>query len=204
MANILRVTAKWSGFNGAPGYSVLHFSVLGLGTDGGEFPDSTYADGAAQKTANFFSAIESLIPDPITITVEPEIEMLDETNGQLIEVFAAPSTPAAVGTNTGFYAGPVGAVVNWRSNAVRNGRRIRGRTFLVPLASGAYGQDGSLLPSSQATLQAAATAFGSTAAAPFLGIWARPTTSESTDGQWAAIASSTVPTLAAVLRSRRD
>lgn len=204
MPNILRVTARWSGFSGAPGFTVLHFSVLGLGTDGGEFDDNVYADAAAQKTSNFFNAIEGLIPDPITIAVEPEIHMLDDATGELQTVFSAPALTPAVGTSAAVYSGPVGAVVNWRSNAVRNGRRIRGRSFLVPLSSAAYGQDGRLLPASQTTLQNAADTLGSSTVTPFLGVWARPTAPGAADGQWAALSSVNVPTLPAVLRSRRD
>ena len=48
------------------------------------------------------------------------------------------------GSGQGGFAAGVGARVVWETGAVRNGRRVRGSTFVVPIWSSAYETNGTL------------------------------------------------------------
>lgn len=204
MAAILRVRARWSGYPGSPGFTVMHFRDFGTGDGGGVDPDQGQAEVAGAKVRTFFEAIKTMLPSAVTVGVEPVIDMIEDTTGELVDSFSTAGYAPTVGGNAGSFSSAVGAVVNWRTNGIRNGRRVRGRTFLVPLAGGILTTQGSIAPSSVATIQTAADALAVSTGTPDLGVYARPTAVGATDGAWFVTRSATVPVLSAVLRSRRD
>jgi hypothetical protein len=214
MTEILRVKLGWSGFTGGPGYSVFHFREWQDGT-----PATAHtvemAQAAYGRVRNFAVNIGNLVPPTVTLRVEPEVEVIEDTNGQLEDVFSVTAGTAVTGSgaNTTGYSAASGAVINWKTAIVRKRRRIRGRTFIVPLAQGCYEQNGTLNASALSGLQTAANTLAAvTANEPELGVYARPTRTkntdgtwtESPDGQWAQVRSALVPDMAAILRSRRD
>jgi len=160
------------------------------------------AQDCADAVGTLMTAVAAQAPTGVTLAVESEVQRLDETTGQLIgfETITAPSNK--VGAMTGSFSGASGAVIIWNTAGVRNGRRIQGRTFLVPLAGAAYGPDGTLGSGTQSSLQTAATAFADSITAPV--VWARPSVSGASDGVIASITQARIPDMAAVLRSRRD
>ena len=204
MVNILRVRSDWTGFVGAPGYTVMHFRDFNTGTGGGTDGDAAQALAAATRVRTFFDAVKAFLPTSVRVSVSPEVDLLEDTTGELVNSFTIASPTAVQGTGTGGYAGPQGAVINWRTAGIRNGRRIRGRTFLVPCVSSIFGVDGQIVAGSRATLVTAAAALADNAGTPDLGVYARPSGPGATDGKWSVVTASTVPSLAAVLRSRRD
>lgn len=200
MASIVKVKARWAGFIGSPGWSNFYFRDFSAGE-----PVTSDAQGAVDKTNVFFGAIKALFPTVVNFTVQPDVEVIEETTGELKNILMVPAPTAIVGTAAAAgYSAASGAVVTWRTNGVRNGRRIRGRTFLVPTANIAYDLDGTLQASTINTLTTAAATFSSATGTPDLGVWARPSTPVATDGIWYAVSGATVPDKAAVLRSRRD
>jgi hypothetical protein len=117
------------------------------------------------------------------------------------------TTPAAiVGTagTTVAYAAALGAVVSWRTGLVRNGRRIRGRTFLVPLSSLAFDNTGTLIPAALTTFNAAAVTLRDQTGIADIGVYARPSAPGAADGEWALITGHSIPDMGSILRSRRD
>lgn len=204
MASILRIKLRWTGFSGAPGYSIFHFRDFETGEGGGV--DATQAQSAADRVRAFALALVDLLPAGARLQVEPDVEVLEETNGQMQDILQVTpgATVAGKSTNTGSYSGATGAVVNWRTASVRNGRRIRGRTFLVPLYYTAYDSDGTINTTALTAIRTAADALVAGGNSPDLGVWARPSASGASDGNWVVASSATVPDLAAVLRSRRD
>lgn len=198
MAELAKVTINWTGFAGAPGYTNLYFGNSTPGTI-----SQAVVDNALVKVDAFIAATVLRVPTTVTRAIDPSIEIIDDTNGQL-ERFMAGTIPAPrVGTGTGAYAAPAGAVISWYTNAVRNGRRIRGRTFLVPIANGALEADGSLQPAALTDLRTAADNLRAATGDSRLVIWGRPTAPGATDGVSAEVASSQVPDRIAVLTSRR-
>jgi hypothetical protein len=197
----MRVKLRWSGFNGGPGYSIFHFQGLD-----NEQPSEALAQTAVGQIEDFAGAILNLVPKIVTLQVMPDVEVIDETNGDLTDVLSATPGPAVTGNASSFenYASASGAVVTWRTAGIRNGRRVRGRTFLVPLTSSAYAPDGSLADSALTALNTASAAMVGSFGGPVLGVFARPTGPAAVDGIFHPVRSHSINDKVAILRSRRD
>lgn len=183
-----RVSCSWQGWPGSPGLTQMYLI-------------DPPAQGNIDAIRTFFNALAGLLPSGLTIQVPSSGDTLSEVDGKITGAWSVGTTPTVVtGTAAGAYSGTSGAVVHWLTNAVVAGRRVRGRTFLVPLANTAYDTAGSLLTSALTTIQTAAAAYvsGQTGKAC---VWARPAPGRS--GSLASITSSKVPDLAVVMRSRR-
>lgn len=204
MAPIYRVKLAWTGFTGGPGYSIFHFRDFD--TEPGAGLNVAGAQAAVDRVDTFIQAINNYIPNTVYMRSEPDVEVLEESNGQLQEIYQTSPLDQLRGaaTTTIGYSAASGAVINWRTNGIRNGRRVRGRTFLVPLASSAYQGNGSLVDVALTAIRGAADALSATGGSPDLGVWARPSAPGANDGDWFVVAAANVPDMAAVLRSRRD
>lgn len=202
MAGIVRVKLRWSGFTGGPGYSNFFYRDRSSGE-----PSTTTATDAATLVDNFGSFLQSRIPIGVNLAVQGDVEVIEETTGQLEDILNITPPAARQGTVASApYSAASGAVVTWRTAGVRNGRRVRGRTFCVPLANTSYDPDGTLAAAfitAMNTNLAGASFLGNTNSA-ILGIWTRPTAPGATDGAWFQVNGFTVPDKVAVLRSRRD
>lgn len=191
---ISRVTAVWTGFTGAPGYTNFFFDAFGAGDE---------VNAEVNRVFTFFNGIISLLPEDVTIQVQPEAAILDEASGALISYANADTTPTANnGIASGSYSAPSGALVSWQTDAVARGRRLRGRTFLVPLANSAYEDDGTLASGTVNTINNAAGNLMGDGTGPALVIWSRPR--DGAGGSIGTVTDHRVPDMAAVLRSRRD
>lgn len=191
---IYRTTTVWSGFSGAPGYTNFYFQGTG---------DGESVDAVLTRTHAFWNEIKAYLPGPVTLQVSGEVARIDETTG-MVEAFLNGMPPASVkGVPTGNYAGPSGACVTWSTGAVRNGRRVKGRTFIVPLANAAFDSDGTLGVAALGDLNTAATAMRDPAS-PNLGVWSRPSARGAADGIFHFVTGHRITDKAAVLRSRRD
>lgn len=194
MADLKRCSVAWQGWPGAPGVSQFYL-------------DDTAGQTQVDAIRTFFNAMVALLPTGLTITVPNSGDTVDESTGKLTGTWSVPTAPVAVvGTGIGAYAGNAGAVVHWLTNSVTRNRRIRGRTFLVPLV-GSYDSAGSLATASQNGIATAATNLV-TAAGGLIHVWVRPVYQKGTGslirgGMSGPITSSRVPDLAVSLRSRR-
>lgn len=201
MPTAYRVRAVWSGFAGAPGYTNFHFSDLT--TDA-----NRNAAGAAVKA--FFTSLANQLLTAWTISVQSEITEWDVATGQLTGAvnMTTPPTPQVGTAAVGPYAGGSGLCITWKSGVIYQGRRVTGRTFVVP-AFGVFENDG--------TLTTVAITAANTAAAGLIGasnadlaIWAKQYT-KPTDGTkpvqiggtLAPATSYLVKDMASQLRSRR-
>jgi|SRR5664279_812320 len=156
----------------------------------------------------FFDAIKALVPIGLTFQVPGIGDILSEETGNIIGSYSF-TTPALVtGTGNATYPNGVGACVDWLTAGVVAGRRVMGRTFLVPLTNVAYDTNGTLTPTALTTLQNAALALSTALGADFV-IWSRPFEGgpggvpAARAGSVHAVVSAKVPDLAAQLRSRR-
>jgi hypothetical protein len=141
MVNISTVTAITQGYQGAPGYSLFRFSELDTGA-------KLNAAGAAVRA--FILAWASYWTGPTggwSGIVQPIVQHHDVATGDLqgeSTMGTPPTTVGGSGGTTATYAGGSGAVLHWTTGATHNGRKIRGRTFLVPCLSGAFSVDGTV------------------------------------------------------------
>lgn len=187
MSNIAKIPVSWTGGPGGPGVSVFYADAAG-----------TIPTGAL---ATFFGAVKAMIPSSYTWTIPASGDIHDSTTGALVGSWTqgTPTTVAATGSPTSF-AGGTGVVVRWTTDGIVNGRRVRGRTFLVPVVSAIY-DSGSILGTQLAVFQSAAAALVASSGAN-LRIWHRP--SGGSGGSAHPITGALAPDVAAVLRSRRD
>lgn len=191
---ILRTTAVWSGFAGAPGYTNFFFDAFGSG-------DSAELEVA--RTRAFFNALASDLPESVSIQVQQEAAIIDETTGELQSYVSVDAVPLPViGGSGASFSAASGGVVTWNTDTVVRGRRLRGRTFVVPLDTTAYDAQGTLASSTITLMNDAAAALIGDGSGPQLVIWARPRTGA--DGAIGSVTSHRVADRVAVLRSRRD
>lgn len=202
--DIMRVTARWTGFSGAPGYSNFFFTLDAGFIDGGFMGDAAVsaATTAASRVADAFDAIDSLLPAAVRIGQDPEVAVIDSDTGEITGLIAREPVTAVTGSASGSYSAASGAVVNWLTADYRGGRRIRGRTFMVPLAGSAYESDGTLSSGARNLLTTFGNSIIGDAGGPEFGVWSRPV--GGSGGVFATATSASVPDMAAVLRSRRD
>lgn len=190
MTSLHRVVVAWSGpqVTGLA-VNVLHFSA---------------SDPSAPPVAaiyNAYNAIFQSMPGTCQVQVPGSGDTINDTNGELVGSWTA-TTPAVItGTGSSTAAAGVGACVGWQTGGIVAGRRLRGRTFLVPLSTDAYDPQGTLTSTALTRIQT----FASTmmAAGP-LAVWHRPTTAGGTDGNSYGVQSFRVRDKVAYLSSRRD
>jgi len=187
MATLKRYRVNWTGFSGAPGLSTFY--------------GSSSAD-LLDDLRTFFNAIKAFIPLTATMQFPNAGDLIDDTTGTITGLWGEAVALNVVGTYASAYSAPSGMNVSWITSGIVAGRRVRGRTFIVPY--GGYEADGSLLNSSVTTTATAAAALV-TATAGSLMIWSRPQTVPAVRaGSSYPIVASTVADTPTVLRSRRD
>jgi len=184
-----RVVVTWQGANiVGNAVNVLHFAG-----DGGP------PDPAAILSA--YDAVKGNIPNNVTITVPGTGEVIEDTTGELVDVWTAAGGGVKVGTASPAAAAGVGACVSWKTGGIISGRRLRGRTFLVPYSASAYEDNGTL--STNALLFTNNFAIGMLASGP-LAVWHRPTSVGGSDGNSYGVVQASVRDKVAFLSSRRD
>lgn len=188
MTTLNRVRVSWQSWPGAPGVSTFYTRNA-----------TTQAQVDAIRA--MFNSLIGLLPSGLLIQVPSVGDTVDSDTGLINGSWTAATTPASVvGTAVQAYAGNAGAVINWQTALVLAGRRVRGRTFLVPLVSTAYDTTGSLSSAALTTIQTAANSLVAALGTDFV-IYSKPRPGGGTGV--GAVISARVPDLAVTLRSRR-
>src|SRR5687767_5845955 len=123
---MIKIKVKWSGFSGAPGWSNFYFD-----TGDATFHTPEHALNCATRVKDFFTVNSAYFPNGVNIAIQPDAEVIAPTTGEMTNVVNAGTIAPIVGAGTAGdkYSGASGIVVTWRTAGVRNGRRVRGRTF---------------------------------------------------------------------------
>lgn len=186
MANIDKLVVTWSGIAGGTGYSVFY---------------ATPGAGVRAHILTFLQAIADQLPAGVNLSVPATGDTIDDATGTLVSSWASGVDTQVIGSANGAFAAPAGACITWDTDGIANGRRVRGRTFLVPLGGTALDTGGTLSGTALNDIRAAATALVDAAAGDFL-VWHRPTAG--VGGSSHSVVGSRLADKAAVLRSRRD
>ena len=197
MTALSRVRVELTGFVGGPGVATFYF-----------LDTST----AVASVRAFFEAIKGTQPTKVFSQVVPNGDIIDSVSGTITGAWsAAPVAVVQGGAPTG-YPAPAGATVSWDTATILDGHRVRGRTYIVPMASGEYQDDGSLNPATLTIVRDAATQLVISQSSSFV-VWHRPRLAKAADGSRPAITardgghglvtSSHVPDRVAILTSRR-
>lgn len=190
MAMLIRQTMVWSGVAGLPGYTQFYHSVSD--------PISTSAQAGNDSVTDFFSNQSSLLPEDITFTMDPVYQVIDEATGEIdSEGTVGVSNAPFQGTYVGGWSAQVGVLVEWLTGTYIRGRRLRGRTYVVPLG-GVGDADGTLTSATLDVVRGGSAAI--TGSSEDFRVWHRPVAGAG--GSSSGISSAVVRDHAAVLRSR--
>lgn len=187
MSTIERYRVAWSGFTGSPGVSTFYY----FGS----------VDPAGSLHA-MFDAIKGRFPSTVTWSFPATGDTIDDTTGDLNGSFSSAGAASVTGTDAGVYSAASGVVIRWLTGTIVGGHRVRGHTFLVPLAGSAYQGDGSISTTPLGDIQTAVNTYLATTAGLAQVIWRRP--GAPGGAGHVAVTGAIVPDLAAVLRSRRS
>lgn len=198
--SLQRVRCLWSGWPGQPGYTNFYTSI---------------SIASVAPFVTFFNTIKGNLPSGLTITVPGSGDIVNTETGLLSGVWSAPGNGAVTGSSVGNYAGPAGCVVEWLTQGIVAGRRVLGKTYIVPLAAAAFQNDGTISEAEKPTFTNAAAALVTALGNTFL-VWSRPFTpgpnnppvgqpghKEPRAGTAWPVIGSRFPDMAAVMRSRR-
>lgn len=196
--SIFRVKAVLTGFSGGPGLMYQYFSPAVAGFN------EALAQLAVDRVRDACQTGNLLWPMSLTWSIDGTVDEINEANGDLVDSLTV--TARSVGGNVaGSSVGPApaGAVVNWKTAEIKRGRRVAGRTFLVPLAAGLFEANGTLTAAAIAEAGEFAAAMNDAGATDLVHVvWSRPVLG--VGGTKHGITGYTIPDKVAVLRSRRD
>jgi hypothetical protein len=197
MVTLNRVRVTWTGLPGGPGVTT-HF-----------FDTSATPPLAQIRTA--YANLVNFLPGAVTLQVQPTGDQIDALTGKITGDWAGTAVAAVSGGVAAAYSAAVGGVVDWKTSAIVLGRRLRGRTFIVPLISSSFTSSGVLTAGAITALQSFATGM-MPGTGPAMQIWSRPVVptpqvpnpKNPRSGQASIVVANVVPSLTAVMRSRRD
>jgi hypothetical protein len=184
--------AIWNVQGGGTGYSVFHVREAGIE------PISASAQSFANALRTGFNSLVARLPDDVIINFDSEARELNVATGTLIGVHGVTPPSNVVGTASGVYAAPSGARVDLITSGIVAGRRLRGRTYMVPLAGSEYTSTGLVAPATRTALNSAFNTFRDNPGNWSLAVWSR------THGALADVISVNAPGEVAILRSRRE
>lgn len=186
MASLQRIRVVLSGGVGLPGVSTFYSEVA---------VPSAVADVAA-----FYDDIKGLMPSTVTATILSSGDVIEDSNGSLVGTWSEGTDTQVQGTSGVSYGAGIGVAVQWNTNGIRNGRRVRGRTFLCPLTSDIFQNDGTIGATPLSTIT---TAAGILASGGQLRVWSRPSSIPAADGESHSVLNASVADRVTSLRSRR-
>lgn len=121
----------------------------------------------------FWTDVNNIMSGYVTLYVPNVGETFDEETGELVGTWSEGTTYTSAGGGSGGYAGGVGACVGWGTSGIHAGRKVRGRTFVCPLAGNQYDTDGSLVSGALSRINGAAITLLAAADGDAV-IWSRP------------------------------
>lgn len=200
------VRTYWAGTTGGPG-----ITQLAVAEGDGGFWTPTNATNATAAVHDFWEDLIAYLPNEISLTVDPVVDLYDETTAELVASETATATPGVVtGINTSSYAMASGLKINWNTSAIRAGRRVRGSTFIVPAGSSVYSNTGTVDGVVATAFNTAANLMRTSmiSASLKMVVWSRPLKNElgviTRPGGYSDITGAATSLKGAVLRGRRD
>jgi len=187
MANLARVRTVWSGT-----------PVIGGGVSTFYFDEAH--TGFVADLHNFWAALGIRVKTGVTWTTAPTGDLIDVATGELSGTWTDGVISIVNASSANNYAAGVGARISWPTSGIRNGRRVKGSTFVVPLTTDCYEADGTIGAAYLGTIQTAATNLLA-ASAGNQRVYSRPAPSLS--GQANTVIDAVAPDKVSWLRSRR-
>jgi len=195
--SIMRIRATIAGTQGLPGLSTWYYN----GTT--STPSNADAADAVARVRAFFDGIKGLLPTANTVQVSGSVDLLDPATGALTGSQSVTAPSIVTGTGGGPLPPANAILLTGQTAVIIAGRRLRGRSFISPVASGT--QTSGLVSSAAiaTTITSANTSLtGVTSSVPV--VWHRPQPPGPSGGSVSPVTTYSVGSTYAVLRSRRD
>lgn len=193
---VSRVVAVWTGWSGGPGFTSFHFLNLeGAAQTGVDAVHRFMSEAFAQNP----DGSPTLLPGALTININVDVEHYDEETGVLTGLESTTEPAPISGGGADPWSAAVGICASWSTPQIHQGRRIRGRTFLVPHL-GCDSNSGTISVNGRDAVARAGQELIDSG--PGFVIWSRP--DNGTGGALGVVGGVNVPAASAVLRSRRD
>lgn len=195
---MLRVTVTGTGWPGAPSVNQYYFNA----------PDHATNDQASfswERVRDAWEQLKTLCPNYVSHIVQAEVEDIDEATGEIRGSTITEGTGGSIGgVGTGLSLPPAtAACLNLVTGEFKNGRKVRGRTFVSPISQGSSDADGTPTAACLAIVAAVSDIMvEDTGSGENYVVWSRPV--NEAGGTMHAVGSMTMPDRFAVLRSRRD
>jgi hypothetical protein len=208
------VRTGWSGTSGGPG--ITQWAIAETLEGGvGSFFTQTNVQIAVNEMRVFWDTVKGLIPNEVTLTVSPTVDIYDEVSGDLIGSITATTSPLTVaGTDAGAFSMASGMKVKLATGTIRNGRRVAGATYIVPGGASSFNTSGVVPSTPRTTVNNAGNAFRVAMLAQLIlhVVYSRPVTADpdatppvvARDGALAEITAYDTNEKTAILRGRRD
>lgn len=184
---MLRVRVVFTSVLGGSPFLATHYFT---GDD-----DQSGADAAVTAVGNFWGAADAVMDNETSWATESEVAVLD--NAGVLQGVLSTTPLTGVGAVAGSAVPKASqGLIRWMTNGFVGGRRLRGRTFIPSLTTGAL-NNGVLTPAAMTTLDAAAEALIADVNTT-LAIWSK------TNSLSFPVVTATVWNEFATMRSRRD
>lgn len=148
MAEVIRYEAHWGIPNAGPSVSVFHLSGSAA---------QPAVQTAVDEIKNYFYDLRGDLPNEVSVGFSPFYSVLNVESGQLVGTGSVTQPENITGLGTGGWAAGSGARSLWQTDVVRNGRKVYGTTFIVPLAGATYENNGFLTQGVRERIGTAAT-----------------------------------------------
>lgn len=200
MTNLARIVITSEGYNGAPGYNIMHFSY-GTYT---ELDHQEMANAIGTDLSSGYQDVQAYLVDAVTWSIGPTVQFFSAETGVIFdEVTASFSNPVITGTDDSVYIDRSACVnVAFRTNDFINGRRLIGRSFVGPIGGACFGADGQIHATALSAFSGMFDALLS-GLGPRLCVWHRPTSVQAADGAYGDVATVTGRSVPGTLRSRK-
>lgn len=195
---IMRVRVDSSGWQGDDGINAFYFRPLDPGTEA----LNSDAGEAFNRVQAAYVDWRQFLPTNWTGVIRGEVEVIEATTGTLVGLLY-PEGDAVVLGNSGsaFGASAAGLCINWNTEELRNGRRIKGRSFISPV-SGNGDANGSPSGTMLDNANGGASALTQQIAEPIAQVvWSRP--KDGPNGRSATVSGHRVRDSFSMLTSRR-
>lgn len=199
MTNLARMEIKLSGWVGGPGVNVFHFSEgLSAGWSSQAVVDDLY-----DEVNTLVGTFRQVCVAGTAVVASDELKIIDAATGELVDIKSPSDAPTPV-TST---ADPSAtsratmALVQFGTNDFLNGRRLKGRMFMGPLAGASLGTDGLITSALREAVPDWFEAITS-GTGPRLCVWHRPTDLAPSSGSWGDVTTVAVRQTPSYLSSR--
>nr|CRY96794.1 hypothetical protein [uncultured prokaryote] len=143
---------RWQGARIGAGASVFHFHSIG---------SSAGAAGIATAVKQLFTSTQALFSADITFSFDAEVRELSNS-GTLIAAYPVAPPADISGSSNSSYANGTGLMVRHNTGQVVAGRRLLGRTFMVPVVTSCFSTSGDVTSATQTTVNGAFSALRTT------------------------------------------